>query len=428
MAPLESLPPDQRAVLQLVLQRGRSYDEIAAMLSIDRAAVRDRALSAFDTIGPPTRVMAERRALITDYLMGQLPPRVAEQIFERLKSAPAERAWARALASDLSTLSRGPLPEIPSSVESTPPSSPSTPRTPAAPAPTPARPAPEASEPAQEPAEVPDEPEEPDAEDAEPVPTPRPRRSRPEAGQGSSARVRPAFADEDQDAGYGRRDDAGGAGPTSDRRGGAILIGIGVLVAAAVIVVAIILTNNGGSSKSPGTIAQTPPATNATATTPSTGTAGATTPTPTSSTAAGATTTPATGTSTTPTGTSGATGSTGSQVIAQFDLKAPSGGSSPKGVAQIIKQGSEEGIVLAATGVAANTTHNAYAVWLYSSPTKAHLLGFVNPAVKSNGVIKTASLLPANAASYGQVLITLETQQKPKAPGNVVLRGTLSLH
>ena len=123
MAPLESLPPDQRAVLQLVLQRGRSYDEIAAMLSIDRAAVRDRALSAFDTIGPPTRVTSERRALITDYLMGQLPPRVAEQIFERLKSAPAERAWARALASDLSTLSRGPLPDIPSSVESTPPAS-----------------------------------------------------------------------------------------------------------------------------------------------------------------------------------------------------------------------------------------------------------------------------------------------------------------
>src|SRR5947209_3677328 len=78
MASLESLPPDQRAVLQLVLQRGRSYDEIAQMLKIDRAAVRQRALAALDAIGPDTRVDPERRALITDYLLGSLPPRVQE--------------------------------------------------------------------------------------------------------------------------------------------------------------------------------------------------------------------------------------------------------------------------------------------------------------------------------------------------------------
>ena len=37
MSSLDSLPGDQRAVLQLVLSRGRSYDEIAQLLSIDRA-------------------------------------------------------------------------------------------------------------------------------------------------------------------------------------------------------------------------------------------------------------------------------------------------------------------------------------------------------------------------------------------------------
>ena len=52
MASLDSLPADQRAVLQLVLQRGRSYDEIAQMLSIDRAGVRERALPALDALGP----------------------------------------------------------------------------------------------------------------------------------------------------------------------------------------------------------------------------------------------------------------------------------------------------------------------------------------------------------------------------------------
>ena len=49
MATLDSLPADQRAVLQLVLRRGRSYDEIARLLSIDRAAVRERALERAST-------------------------------------------------------------------------------------------------------------------------------------------------------------------------------------------------------------------------------------------------------------------------------------------------------------------------------------------------------------------------------------------
>ena len=56
MASLDSLPADHRAVLQLVLQRGRSYDDIAQLLSIDRAAVRERALSALDALGPQTGV------------------------------------------------------------------------------------------------------------------------------------------------------------------------------------------------------------------------------------------------------------------------------------------------------------------------------------------------------------------------------------
>ena len=73
MASLESLPPDQRAVLQLVLRRGRSYDDIAQLLAVDRAGVRRARAAALDAIGPRTRVPAERRALITDYLLGALP-------------------------------------------------------------------------------------------------------------------------------------------------------------------------------------------------------------------------------------------------------------------------------------------------------------------------------------------------------------------
>jgi hypothetical protein len=101
MASLDSLPADQRAVLELVLKRGRTYDEIARMLSIDRAGVRERALSAFDALGPQTRVPPERRALITDYLLGQLPAKVSEDTHQRLAQSASERAWARVLASSL---------------------------------------------------------------------------------------------------------------------------------------------------------------------------------------------------------------------------------------------------------------------------------------------------------------------------------------
>jgi len=58
MASLETLPADQRAVLQMVLGRGRGYEEIGKMLSIDRAGVRDRALAALDALGPETSVPA----------------------------------------------------------------------------------------------------------------------------------------------------------------------------------------------------------------------------------------------------------------------------------------------------------------------------------------------------------------------------------
>src|ERR1700757_2173092 len=113
MGSLETLSPDQRAVLDLVLQRGRSYDDIARLLAIDRAAVRARALAAFNELGPDTGIAPESRALITDYLLGQLPPRVAEQTRDRLATSPYERAWARVLASELAPVSSNPLPEIP---------------------------------------------------------------------------------------------------------------------------------------------------------------------------------------------------------------------------------------------------------------------------------------------------------------------------
>jgi hypothetical protein len=375
MASLDSLPPDQRAVLQLVLQRGRSYDQIAAMLSIDRAAVRDRALTAFDLIAPDTDVPAPRRALITDYLMGQLPPRVADQVQDRLASSAAERAWARALASELTPLARQPLPEIPNPADR----GATRPRVAAAGAPA--------------------------AEAAAEAAPERPRRRRP-----APARVGPADASETDTArsgeerispAYGLRDPEPLDAQRSSRRGGAILIGAGVVVAAAIII--IVIAVSGGSSKH---TSSGPSASNI----PTTSTPGATTSTP----ATGST--PTTGTSTTST-----------QLVGRVNLSSPAGGSSPVGQAEIVRQGANEGVVVVGQGLPANTKHNAYAVWLSNSGSDSHLLGFVNPAVKADGKLQTAGVLPANASHFKQLLVTVETQGHPTAPGTIVLQGALNL-
>ncbi|MGO9901444.1 MAG: anti-sigma factor domain-containing protein [Solirubrobacteraceae bacterium] len=113
MATVNNLPADQRAVLGLVLQRGRSYDQIATMLSIERSAVQDRALAALDALGPATNLTAAQRAELSDYLLGQLPEQAAEQERFRLAGSDAGQQWARAVAIELASLSGAPLAAIP---------------------------------------------------------------------------------------------------------------------------------------------------------------------------------------------------------------------------------------------------------------------------------------------------------------------------
>jgi sigma-70-like protein len=342
MASLDSLPADQRAVLELVLKRGRTYDEIARMLSIDRAGVRERALSAFDALGPQTRVPPERRALITDYLLGQLPAKVSEDTRRRLGESASERAWARVLASELEPIAVSPLPEIP-------------------------------TEGAREP-----EPAVASVTAAEPA-----------AASAAGAEPSPAPAGASQPRGLAAR--------PSSRRGGIILLSLGALaVVAAVVVIA--LASNGGSKKNTTTTASQPASTSSTPTTSST---------------------PSTSTST--------TAANGAKLVAQINLTAPNSAAAtkPVGVALVLKQGKNTGIAIRAQNLPANGKHDAYAVWLHKSANDNHILGFVNPAVGSDGVLQAESALPTNAGHFSQLLITKETQQNPKSPGTVVLQGAL---
>jgi Anti-sigma-K factor rskA, C-terminal/Sigma-70, region 4 len=114
MSPVERLEPSQRAVLQLVLQQGKSYDEIADMLGLDTDAVRARAIAALEALGPSsTGLTGPRRAEIADYLLSQQTVSEREATRSYLASSAAARAWARSVAGELRPLAGEDLPDIP---------------------------------------------------------------------------------------------------------------------------------------------------------------------------------------------------------------------------------------------------------------------------------------------------------------------------
>jgi hypothetical protein len=162
---------------------------------------------------------------------------------------------------------------------------------------------------------------------------------------------------------------------------------LGIIALIAVVVVVVVIVSSGGSDHHK---------TNASATTSSTA---------------------STSTSTTST--------TKAKVVAQVNLTSPLG-SKTVGVAVVVKQGTQAGIVIRAQGVPANTKRDAYAVWLANSGSDAVRLGFVNPGVGGNGRLQTAGGLPANANHFSQVLITLEHAGHPAHPGTIVLQGHLT--
>ena len=118
MPGIERLPPDQRAVLQLLLKQGRSYDDLSSVLRMDADSVRDRAHLALETLGPDTDLSDERLDEVSDYLLGQQPASARAQTRDFLAGSASGRAWARVVAGELRPLAAdGGLPEVPADGE-----------------------------------------------------------------------------------------------------------------------------------------------------------------------------------------------------------------------------------------------------------------------------------------------------------------------
>jgi hypothetical protein len=119
MAPIDDLAPDQRAVLQLLLKQGKAYTELATLLRISPDAVRERAVTALEALGPRdgAPLAAERRTEVADYLLGQQSASERQATREFLEGSAAGRAWARVVSGELKPLGGDNLPDIPTERE-----------------------------------------------------------------------------------------------------------------------------------------------------------------------------------------------------------------------------------------------------------------------------------------------------------------------
>jgi hypothetical protein len=112
--PLNALAPDQRAVVQLVLTRNRSYAQIAELLSISEDAVRARAHKGLSALAPDVELPADKVAQIADFLLGQ---RSGEAPQELLRGSNGARAWAETVRAQLADVDGAALPELPEADE-----------------------------------------------------------------------------------------------------------------------------------------------------------------------------------------------------------------------------------------------------------------------------------------------------------------------
>jgi hypothetical protein len=115
MATFDQLSAEQRAIVELVLQRGKTYDELADMLAMPDKRVRELARDALVALAPVTArgVDEEWRGQLADYVLGQQSGPEATATRGHLRRSEAARAWARSLLDSLDTLYEQDLPTIP---------------------------------------------------------------------------------------------------------------------------------------------------------------------------------------------------------------------------------------------------------------------------------------------------------------------------
>ena len=116
MPTFDQLPAEQRAIIELVVQRGRSYDELADALQITPERVKELACDALVELSPRTaeRVDSDRRGQVADYVLNQQSSAEATATRTFLKRSDAARMWILSLMDSLEHMyESGSVPEVP---------------------------------------------------------------------------------------------------------------------------------------------------------------------------------------------------------------------------------------------------------------------------------------------------------------------------
>jgi hypothetical protein len=105
------LTADQQAMLQLLLERGQSYADLASLLGTDEAGVRTRARAALTELAGAD---PDRNVGLTDYLLGQADPIGRADAVRHLKDDPNDLELATELTQKLRLVApQAELPRLP---------------------------------------------------------------------------------------------------------------------------------------------------------------------------------------------------------------------------------------------------------------------------------------------------------------------------
>lgn len=116
MATFDQLAADQRAIIELVLRRDRSYEQIGEMLDLPPTRVRELARDALGELAPFTAefVDAQWRGQLADYVLGQQTGPESQATRGHLRRSEPARIWAYSLLDALDDFYEdGDRPEIP---------------------------------------------------------------------------------------------------------------------------------------------------------------------------------------------------------------------------------------------------------------------------------------------------------------------------
>ena len=103
MATFDQLSAEQRAIIELVLKQGQSYEELGGMLGMDVSRVRELARESLVRLSPVSAAAVDDdwRGQLADYLLNQQAGPEATATKGHLRRSEAARGWARSVLDSL---------------------------------------------------------------------------------------------------------------------------------------------------------------------------------------------------------------------------------------------------------------------------------------------------------------------------------------